>query len=176
MCKRLVVWVTRYAGIHVNSLWPSDVIRRHRPESTMPQVMAWCLMAPSHYLKQCWLIIKCNLVHSPDIDMKSICNMCSEGIHLKLLSSLPGAYGLNNGMVCLSAGRIRYIVATITLQRSQQAGITISLYTHSNMDNFTILFCRCFFCVRLTRSALSIFCCCQSEAVNWMLIGYLLPT
>ena len=26
-------------------------------QSTLVQVMAWCLMAPSHYLNQCWLII-----------------------------------------------------------------------------------------------------------------------
>ena len=28
--------------------------------------MACCLTAPSHYLKQCWLIIKCVLWHSPE--------------------------------------------------------------------------------------------------------------
>ena len=26
-------------------------------ESTLVQVMAWCLVAPSHYLNQCWLLI-----------------------------------------------------------------------------------------------------------------------
>ena len=29
----------------------------HRTWSTLVQVMAWCLTAPSHYLNQCWLII-----------------------------------------------------------------------------------------------------------------------
>ena len=29
----------------------------HRSGSTWVQVMAWCLVAPSHYLNQCWLII-----------------------------------------------------------------------------------------------------------------------
>ena len=33
--------------------------------STLTQVMAWCLTAPSHYLNQCWLISKV-LWHSPD--------------------------------------------------------------------------------------------------------------
>ena len=32
-----------------------------RSGSTLAQVMAWCLTAPSHYLNQCWLII--NEVH-----------------------------------------------------------------------------------------------------------------
>ena len=40
-----------------NSLWPSDTIWRHRSESTLAQLLACCLMAPSHYFKQCWLIM-----------------------------------------------------------------------------------------------------------------------
>ena len=41
----------------VNSLGPSDAIWRQRSGSTVAQVMACCLMAPSHYQNQCWLII-----------------------------------------------------------------------------------------------------------------------
>ena len=41
----------------VKSLRPSDAIWRHRFGSTLAQVMACCLMAPSHYLNQCWLIV-----------------------------------------------------------------------------------------------------------------------
>ena len=40
----------------LNSLWPNDAIWRHRSRSTLAQVMAYCLTAPSHYLNQCWLI------------------------------------------------------------------------------------------------------------------------
>ena len=36
-----------------NSLWPSDTVW-HRSRSTSAQVMACCLMTPSHYLNQCW--------------------------------------------------------------------------------------------------------------------------
>ena len=32
------------------NLWPSDAIWRHKSGSTLAQVMACCLMAPSHYL------------------------------------------------------------------------------------------------------------------------------
>ena len=39
-----------------NSLRPSDAIWRHRSRTTLAQVMACCLTAPSHYLNQCWLI------------------------------------------------------------------------------------------------------------------------
>ena len=42
----------------LNSLWPSDTIRRHISESALSQVMICCLTAPSHYLNQCWLIIR----------------------------------------------------------------------------------------------------------------------
>ena len=46
---------------HINqliiSLWPSDAIWRHMSVSTLAEVMACCLMAPSHYLNQCWLFI-----------------------------------------------------------------------------------------------------------------------
>ena len=41
----------------VNSLGPRDTIWQHRSGSTLGQVMACCLMAPSHYLTLCWLII-----------------------------------------------------------------------------------------------------------------------
>ena len=35
------------------NLWPSEAIWRHRSGLTLAQVMACCLTAPSHYLKQC---------------------------------------------------------------------------------------------------------------------------
>ena len=49
-----------------NSLRPSDAIWRQRTESTLANVMACCLMAPSHYLNQCWLIISEVLWYSPE--------------------------------------------------------------------------------------------------------------
>ena len=51
---------------HINSLWPTDTIWQHRSRSTLAQVMACCLTAPSHYLNQCWLIISKMLRHSPE--------------------------------------------------------------------------------------------------------------
>ena len=54
-------------GIHqwpVNFLHKGPVMQKMFPfddvimlKSTMAQVMAWCLVAPIHYLNQCWLII-----------------------------------------------------------------------------------------------------------------------
>ena len=42
----------------VNLLWPNHAIYRLRSWSTQIKVMASCMMTPSHYLKQCGLIIK----------------------------------------------------------------------------------------------------------------------
>ena len=50
----------------VNSLWPSDTIWRQGSGSTLAQVMACCLTAPSHYLNQCWLIISKVQWHSSE--------------------------------------------------------------------------------------------------------------
>ena len=51
------ITATSPRGQWVNSLGPSDAIWRQRSGSTLAQVMACCLTAPSHYLHQCWLII-----------------------------------------------------------------------------------------------------------------------
>ena len=48
-------WVKYYyillCGVFINSLCPGIVIWRHKAGQH------WCLMAPSHYLHQCWLTI-----------------------------------------------------------------------------------------------------------------------
>ena len=54
-----------YHNLCLNSLWPNDTIWGHISASTSPQVVACCLMAPSHYLNQCWLIISGVLWPSP---------------------------------------------------------------------------------------------------------------
>ena len=51
---------------HINSLWPSDTELNHRFRSTLVQLMACCLMAQSHCLNQCWLLISEVLWHSPE--------------------------------------------------------------------------------------------------------------
>ena len=56
----------RLALSWVNSLWPSNVIWWQGSRSTLAQVMACCLTAPSHNLNQCWLMISEMLRHSPD--------------------------------------------------------------------------------------------------------------
>ena len=53
----VLVGIGLLQSLGVNSLWPSDARWWQRSGSTLAQVMAWCLTAPSHYLNQCWLII-----------------------------------------------------------------------------------------------------------------------
>ena len=52
LLSRVLMVISRF-----NSLWC-------RPVPTLVQVMVWCLTAPSHYLKQCWIIISDALWHS----------------------------------------------------------------------------------------------------------------
>ena len=51
----LTYWITRPQW--VNSLRPSDTMWYNRTWSPLIHVMAWCLVAPSNYLNQCWLIV-----------------------------------------------------------------------------------------------------------------------
>ena len=52
----------------LNSLWPSDAIKRHRSGSTLVQVIDGCLTASSHNLNRCWLII----IRSSDVNLMAI--------------------------------------------------------------------------------------------------------
>ena len=51
-------------------MWPSDTIWRHRPGSTLAQVMACWVMAPSNYLNQCRRHL--SSVTSTDIHLRTI--------------------------------------------------------------------------------------------------------
>ena len=79
----------------INTLWPTDAIWRHRSGSTLAQAMACCLMAPSHYLNQCWLLIIDVLWHSSESKFTAraqatILHNELQSYVLKLLSYLPG--------------------------------------------------------------------------------------
>ena len=88
--------------ISINSLWPSDAIWRQRSRSTLAQVMACWLTAPSHYLNQCWLIITKVLWHSfatvsQQLPKPSISEISFEIGYLKFYSDPPGANELKHG-------------------------------------------------------------------------------
>ena len=54
--KKVLPEYSSFCTRRVNSLWAGGAILPHRSGSTLAQVIAWCLMAPSHYLNQCWLL------------------------------------------------------------------------------------------------------------------------
>ena len=47
--KKYTIWKCLKNAAHFNLLWPSDAIWQHNSGSTLAQVMACCLTAPSHY-------------------------------------------------------------------------------------------------------------------------------
>ena len=63
----------------VNSLRPSDAIWRQWFWTTLAQVMACCLTAPSHYLNQCWLIIRGVLWHTSESSFAGIAQGIDSG-------------------------------------------------------------------------------------------------
>ena len=88
--KKVILLIARWKGwMRINSLRPSDAIWRHRSGSTLAQIMACCLTAPSHYLNQCWLIINKVQLHSSDDNFTrdiSATNINMKIAHLSLTS------------------------------------------------------------------------------------------
>ena len=85
----------REPSVHI-WLWPSDGIWRQISKSTLVQIMACCLAAPSHYLNLCWLISKDVLWHSSDRNLRGNVLYTATHIyiysetHLKFQPRLPG--------------------------------------------------------------------------------------
>ena len=83
-----------FSTTSVNLLWPVDIIWRHKTRSTLAQVMAWCLTAPSHYLNQYWLVIsevQWQSLEGNFIRDTSTINHSNLLVHLKLHSILLSA-------------------------------------------------------------------------------------
>ena len=90
----------KFSMARVNSLGPSDDIWRQRSGSTLAQVMACCLTAPSHYLNQCWLISNVEWHSSEgssqEIPQSSITEIIWKIKDQKFHSNFPGANELTN--------------------------------------------------------------------------------
>ena len=84
-----------------NSLRPSDAIWRQWSWTTLAQVMACCLTAPSHYLNQCWLIIRGVLWHTSESSFAGIAQGIDSGYEfekdiLKNIFKSPRGQWVNN--------------------------------------------------------------------------------
>ena len=64
LCANLTI-----ARVPINSLWPNDTRWHRRSWSSLVQIMACCLTAPSHYMNQCWFLISEVLWHSPESNL-----------------------------------------------------------------------------------------------------------
>ena len=75
-----------------NSLWPRDAIWLHRSRTVLGQVMACCLMAPSHNLNQCYNIINWTPRTYFSEILFTIQTFSFKKIHLKMLSAIWQAF------------------------------------------------------------------------------------
>ena len=85
-------------GQWVNSLWLRDIIWWHGSWSTLVQVMACCLMAPSHYLNQCgsrwrnlWWIAKVQAFTTKWTQSSEFCHMVKCWTHVVYILKYFGA-------------------------------------------------------------------------------------
>ena len=73
----------------------SETLVKQPPGSTLAQVMAWCLTAPSHYLKQSWLIIsevqRQIRAISQEMPQPSVTKIPSKFTYVKFHLYFPGA-------------------------------------------------------------------------------------
>ena len=135
----------------VNSLWPSDAMWRQRTGSTLAQVTACCLTAPSHYLIQCWLIMNLVLWHPPETNF--IGKTEFESYHFKIITtSLRGQW-----VKCL---HLKTNEGIWQMSRNDEGSNSLGSHFFKMLTNFTIqglnqnMSCRCvclvtWFCYRL---------------------------
>ena len=60
--------IVKSMSLAFNWLWPSDDIWPNKFGSTIALVMVCCFMAPSHYIKQCWLLFSKVFWYSPEVN------------------------------------------------------------------------------------------------------------
>ena len=65
---QIITWISNVSKININSLWPSNAIRRRIRWSTLVQVIVCCLTSPSWYLNECCFIIKWILGNKPQLN------------------------------------------------------------------------------------------------------------
>ena len=95
------LWKTKKS--YISSLWTSGVIWCPVHQSTLAQVMAYCLTAPSHYLSQYWLIIGRILCHSSLTHWGRVTHICV--IELTIIGSDNGlSPGRRQAIICSNAG------------------------------------------------------------------------
>ena len=130
------LWPSSWA---FDSLRPSDAIWQQWSGSTLAQVIACCLMAPSHYLNQCWLVISKVEWHSSegeftrDTSAINHWNYLKKNKDLKFHSYFPGANELkSNTWFAVSQKNMVWLLRNETYQlntrpESDQAVLTLAM-------------------------------------------------
>ena len=139
----MVFILFRPEHMEVNSLWPSDVIWQQRSGSILPRVMASCLMAPNHYLNQCWLIVCEVLWYSPD----NIFMANSQDIYLSLIwdcKRLIQFSTWNNELTRYVDGMPTSEVTPVTIRyiRPPHRGHTSQYHGHEWMTRILFVHCQ----------------------------------
>ena len=99
-------------------------------KSTLVQVMAWCLMAPSHYLNQCWLRLCSSGIVST---MCMLLGISSHGIDLVF----PEYSSLSTQM-CLTQWGLNKIADILQTIFSDACSLRKKLYLYSNSTEVSV--------------------------------------
>ena len=84
-----VVEINLLSTLQLTHWTSSDVIWRYGTWWTSVYVMGWCLMAPSCYLYQCWLISSIHLrVTSQEVGMRDGRRACGRLVHTLTLQNI----------------------------------------------------------------------------------------
>ena len=113
----LCIVATNPSRTGLNSLRPSDAIWRQWSWTTLAQVMACCLTAPSHYLNQCWLIIRGVLWHTSESSFAGIAQGIDSGYEfekdiLKNIFKSPRGQWVNPSNITLHNSTAIYLYLT----------------------------------------------------------------
>ena len=119
---------------------------RHRSGSTLVQVLACCLTAPSHYLNQCWLIISEVLWHAPQrnftaIDQVDILYNELENYNFEITAtSLRGQWVKDCIVQWLLYARFTADVSSLSCESTQFRGhfIQVSYWQHAKWNQYKV--------------------------------------
>ena len=81
-------WIRESLYRYLNSLWPSDAIWRQGSRSSLVQVMACCLTAPSHYQAS----VDLSSLRSSDVHLRAISLEISQPSVTKILKLARGQW------------------------------------------------------------------------------------
>ena len=132
----LILFISSYLTI-INSLWLSDTTSCLRTGPTLVQILACCLMALSHYLNWCSLIISDVLWHS----LEPISNAHDSYpwyefkiIHLRLQPHLPGTSELMYTAKYFSSFTLKVSRANENNQSNHSCFLQIFIYPQSTTN------------------------------------------